>query len=57
MTNGANGIVCEANAENIYSYIKVLILLFADDTVLSSNSKDELQRMLIFFNNIATIGN
>ena len=49
MTNGANGIVCEADTENIYSYIKVLFFLFADDTVLFSNSKDELQHMLNLF--------
>ena len=49
MTSGANGRVCEANAENIYIYIKVLILLCADYTVLFSNRKDELQYMLSLF--------
>ena len=49
MSNDANGIVCEANTEQVYSYIKLLILLFADDTVLFSNNKDELQHMLNLF--------
>ncbi|MCG8093283.1 MAG: reverse transcriptase family protein, partial [Candidatus Thiodiazotropha endolucinida] len=49
MTNGANGIVCEANAEYVLTYIKLLILLFADDTVLFSNDKNDLQSMLNLF--------
>ena len=49
MTNGANGIVCEANSENIYTYIKLLVILFADDTVLFSDNQDDLQHMLNLF--------
>ena len=49
MSNGADGIVCEANTEQVYSYIKLVILLFADDTVLFSNNKDDLQHMLNLF--------
>lgn len=48
-TNGASGVVCEANTENVYSYIKLSILLFADDTVLFSNNKNDLQHMLNLF--------
>ena len=44
---GANGIVCEANTDNIHTYIKLLLLLFADDKVLFSKNKD-LQHMLYF---------
>ena len=49
MANKANGIVCEANTENTYSFIKVLILLFADDTVLFANNNNDLQIMLNIF--------
>ena len=45
----ANGIVCEANTDNIHTYIKLLLLLFADDTVLFSNSKEDLQHILNLF--------
>ena len=51
MTNNTGGIIAEANAENIYSYLKLVILLFADDTVLFSTSQDGLQRMLNLFEN------
>ena len=49
MSNGANGIVCEANSENIYTYIKLLVILFADDTVFFSNNQVDLQHMLNIF--------
>lgn len=49
MTNNANGLDCKANTQNTYSFIKVFILLFADDTVLFANSKDDLQNMLNIF--------
>ena len=49
MSNGANGIVCEANSENIYTYIKLLVILFADDTVFFSNNQVDLQHMLNLF--------
>ena len=49
MTNGANGIVCKANSENIYTYIKLLVILFADGTVSFSNNQDNLQHMLNLF--------
>ena len=51
MINNVGGITAEVNAEHIYSYLKIFILLFADDTVLFSHSKDELQGMLNLFEN------
>ena len=51
MINRTGGITAEANAEHIYSYLKIFILLFADDTVLFSNSQDILQGMLNLFEN------
>ena len=49
MTNSANGLVCEANTQNTHSFIKLFILLFADDTVLFADNKDDLQNMLNIF--------
>ncbi|MEW8546895.1 MAG: reverse transcriptase family protein [Candidatus Thiodiazotropha sp.] len=49
--NQADGISCEANSNDIYIYLKIFILLFADDTVLFSKSKEDLQHMLNIFEN------
>ena len=49
MTINTGGIIAEANAEN--SYLKLFILLLADDTVLISTSQDGLQNMLNLFEN------
>ena len=49
MVNNVGGITAEANAEHIYSYLKIFILLFADDTVLFSHNKVDLQNMLNAF--------
>ena len=51
MANNTGGIIAEANAETIHSYLKLFILLLADDTVLFSSSKDGLQNMLNLFEN------
>ena len=48
--SGLSGVECEtANDDDIMIFIKLFILLFADDTVLFSNSKEELQRTLDSF--------
>lgn len=47
--NYAPGVECEANDENIFAYIKLFLLLFADDTVIFGNSKDDLQTALNAF--------
>ena len=49
--NGHNGITCEANDESIYAFLKIFILPFADDTVLFSDTKKDLQYMLNLFEN------
>ena len=49
MTNSVNGLVCEANTQNTLLFIKVFILLFADDTVLFANNKEDLQNVLTTF--------
>ena len=49
-TSGLSGVECEtANNDDIMIFIKLFILLFADDTVLFSNSKKELQKTLDSF--------
>ena len=47
--NKANGVSCETNDNRLYAYLKIFIILFADDTVLFSNTKEDLQYMLNIF--------
>lgn len=49
LSNKADGISCEAQDNRIYAYLKFFIILFADDTVLFSNTKEDLQYMLDIF--------
>ena len=50
--NRVPGVVCETDPDDsIMHYIKILILLFADDTVLFGNSKNDLQFALNKFEN------
>ena len=49
LSNYITGVTCEVNDEFIYVYLKLYILLYADDTVLFSNSKDDLQQTLDVF--------
>ena len=50
--SGLQGVRCEtADDDNIMIFLKLFILLFADDTVLFSNSKEDLQRTLNCFEN------
>ena len=48
-TNHVNGIVWNVNNEHITTYIKLLILLFADDTVSFGICKEDLQVALNVF--------
>ena len=42
--NGVRGVECETDPnDSIMIYIKILVLLFADDTVLFGNNKEDLQ--------------
>ena len=47
--SNATGQTFEANDENIYVFIQLFVLLFADDTVLFSNTKEGLQKALDIF--------
>ena len=51
-TNGAHGVMCDSDDdENINIFIKLFVLLFADDAVLFSSTKEGLQTTLNVFNN------
>ena len=54
--NGVPGVECETNHDvSIMIYIKILILLFADDTVLFGDSEEDLQFALNKFENYCDI--
>ena len=44
--HNVNGITCNTGYEDISVYLKIVILLFADDTVLFAESDQELQYVL-----------
>ncbi|MEW8548531.1 MAG: reverse transcriptase family protein [Candidatus Thiodiazotropha sp.] len=50
LASGSEGINLEFNNEDILCYLKLLILLYADDTVIFSNDKDDFQNCLNAFN-------
>ena len=47
--NKVPGIPCETIDENVYVFIKIIVLFFADDTVIFGNSKEDLQLALNVF--------
>ena len=49
MSKNAGGSTCEFNSEDIYIYLKIMILLYADDTVLFSDTESEMQHALDVF--------
>ncbi|MCG7879466.1 MAG: reverse transcriptase family protein [Candidatus Thiodiazotropha endolucinida] len=52
--NKASGVECEVNGEDTLIYLKLLILLYADDTVIFSDRKHELQTALNAFKTYCT---
>lgn len=46
---GAQGIPCETLDDQLHVYLKVLILLYADDTVILSDNNNDLQEALNIF--------
>ena len=54
MTNGVNRIDCEYNDDEILIFYKLLILLYADDTVIFSDDASELQKALNVFQEYCT---
>ena len=54
-TNGAQGVLCDSgDDENIHVFMRLFVLLFADDTVLFSKSKEDLQTALNIFSEYCT---
>ena len=49
--NSVNGIICDINYDDITIFLKLWILLYADDTVLFSSSESDLQFSLNAFKN------
>ena len=49
MSKGLNGATSELNSEDIYIYLKIMILLYADDTVLFSDSESDMKHSLEMF--------
>ena len=46
-----NGVECNIETDNVSSYLKLWVILYADDTVIMSDNKDDLQHALNMFNN------
>ena len=49
MSKGLNGAISKLNSEDIYIYLKIMILLYADDTVLFSDSESDMKHSLEMF--------
>lgn len=49
MSKSLNGLTCEFNSDEIYIYLKLMMLLYADDTVLFSDSESDMQCALDAF--------
>ena len=47
--NGAQGIPCETLDDQLHVYLKIFILLYADDTVVLSDNRNDLQEALNVF--------
>ena len=50
LASGSEGINLQFKHEDILCYLKLLILLYADDTVIFSNDKGDFQECLNAFN-------
>ena len=48
-SNNAGGSTCEFNSEDIYIYLKIMLLLYADDTVLFSETERDMLHALNVF--------
>ena len=50
MSKSLNGLTWEFYSNKIYIYLKLMMLLYADDTVLFSDSESDMQSALDAFN-------
>ena len=55
--NHIQGIECEINENDIYVFLKVSLLLYADDTVIFGEDASDLQTALCMFETIVKHGN
>ena len=51
MRQRVNGVDCDLQNDDISMYLKLWVILYADDTVLLSDNKDVLQLALNVFSN------
>ena len=51
MSKRVNVVECNIETDDVSSYLKLWVILYADDTVLMSDNKDDLQHALNMFNN------
>ena len=54
MERNVNGAQYDINTDDIYLYMKVLVLLYADEAVLFSDNKEDLQKSLNDFGDKCT---
>ena len=54
-TRQVNGVECDVITDETHIYFKLLILLYADDTVLFSDNSDDLQSALNVFDEYCKI--
>ena len=50
----AEGVRIECTSETLYYFIKIFVLLYADDTVILADSAEDLQKSLDFFSHYCT---
>ena len=55
ISGGVDGINLEIRTNEIHGYLKLLILLYADDTIIFSNNKTNFQKALDNFHEYCSI--
>ena len=54
-TNNVVGIDCTLQTDELFMYFKLVVLLYADDTVIFADSANNLQHVLNIFENYCTV--
>ena len=49
MSKNVSGLELDVNSDDIHIFLKLLLLLYADDTIIFSNASEELQNALNVF--------
>ena len=55
ISGGVKTVDLEVISEEVHVYIKILILLYADDTIIFSNDKDNFQKAVDTFYEYCTL--